>query len=169
MNFYSVIFWHYFFHLANYFKVLCYGKWYTIITLCNRAIKKKMFVQGKRWSITGSSDPDRHYMDSVFQRNHWVHDMMIIIHKMAKAQSGNLSNMHIFDQSLVPLCYARARNQTCNILNARLDTLPTTLTHISLASFLWDIGKQNSPRRDAAKRSIPSGTTLFAYMIFIKK
>ena len=31
------------------------------------------------------------------------------------------------------------------------------LTHISLASFLWDIGKQNSPRCDAAKRGAPSG------------
>ena len=30
------------------------------------------------------------------------------------------------------------------------------LTHISLASFLWDIGKQNSPRCDAAKCGIPS-------------
>ena len=26
------------------------------------------------------------------------------------------------------------------------------LTHISLASFLWDIGKQNSPRCDALER-----------------
>ena len=36
------------------------------------------------------------------------------------------------------------------------------LTHISLASFLWDIGKQNSPRCDAAKRGVPSGASLFA-------
>ena len=26
------------------------------------------------------------------------------------------------------------------------------LTHLSLASFLWDIGKQHSPRCDAAER-----------------
>ena len=43
------------------------------------------------------------------------------------------------------------------------------LTHISLASFLWDIGKHNNPRCDAAKRGIPSGAILFAYTIFIKK
>ena len=43
------------------------------------------------------------------------------------------------------------------------------LTHISLASFLWDIGKQNSPRCDAEKRGVPSGAILFAYMIFIEK
>ena len=32
----------------------------------------------------------------------------------------------------------------------------------SLASFLWDICKQNSPRSDAAKRGVPSGVILFA-------
>ena len=42
-------------------------------------------------------------------------------------------------------------------------------THISLASLLWDIGKQNSPRCDAAERGVPSGTILFAKRIFIKK
>ena len=31
------------------------------------------------------------------------------------------------------------------------------LTHLSLASLLWDIGKQNSPKCDAAKRGVPSG------------
>ena len=36
------------------------------------------------------------------------------------------------------------------------------LAHISLASFLWDIGKQNSPRCEAAKRGLPSGAILFA-------
>ena len=36
------------------------------------------------------------------------------------------------------------------------------LTSISLASFLWDIGKQNSPRFDASKHGVPSGTILFA-------
>ena len=44
-----------------------------------------------------------------------------------------------------------------------------TLTHISLASFSWDIGKQNSPRCDAAKRGIPSGAILFADMNLIEK
>ena len=36
------------------------------------------------------------------------------------------------------------------------------LTHFSLASLLWDIGKQNSPRCDAAERGVPSGAILFA-------
>ena len=35
-------------------------------------------------------------------------------------------------------------------------------------SFLWDIGKQNSPSSEAAKR-IPSGAILFPYMNFIEK
>ena len=38
------------------------------------------------------------------------------------------------------------------------------LTHLSLASLLWDIGKQNSPRCDAA-----SGAILFAWRNFIEK
>ena len=37
------------------------------------------------------------------------------------------------------------------------------------ASFLWDIGKQNSPRCDAAKHGVPSGTILFAHRNFIEK
>ena len=37
--------------------------------------------------------------------------------------------------------------------------------YISLASFLWDIGKHISPRCNAAKRGIPSWAVLFAYMI----
>ena len=36
------------------------------------------------------------------------------------------------------------------------------LTHISLASFLWDIGNKKSPRCDAAQRGVPSGVILFA-------
>ena len=43
------------------------------------------------------------------------------------------------------------------------------LTHISLASILYDIGKQNSPRCDAAKSGVPSGAILFPYMMFIEK
>ena len=42
------------------------------------------------------------------------------------------------------------------------------LTPISLASFLWEIGKQNSPRLDAAKCSLPFGAILFAE-IFIEE
>ena len=44
-----------------------------------------------------------------------------------------------------------------------------TLTHLSLASFLWDIGKQNSPRCDAAERGVPSVSTLFARRNVIEK
>ena len=42
------------------------------------------------------------------------------------------------------------------------------LTHLRLASLLWDIGKQHSPRCDAAERGVPSGAILFAKRIFIK-
>ena len=36
------------------------------------------------------------------------------------------------------------------------------LTHLSLDFFLWDIGKQHSPRCDAAERGVPFGAILFA-------
>ena len=42
------------------------------------------------------------------------------------------------------------------------------LTHLSLVSLLWDIGKQNSLRCNAAERGVPSGAILFAKRIFIK-
>ena len=42
------------------------------------------------------------------------------------------------------------------------------LTHISLVSLLWDIGKQNSPRCEAAERGVPSEAILFAERIFIE-
>ena len=43
------------------------------------------------------------------------------------------------------------------------------LTHLSLASLLWDIGKQHSTRCDAAERGVPSGAILFAWRNFIEK
>ena len=43
------------------------------------------------------------------------------------------------------------------------------LTHISLASLLWDIGKQHSPICDTAERSVPSEAILFAKRTFIKQ
>ena len=43
------------------------------------------------------------------------------------------------------------------------------LTHVCLASFLWDIGKQNIFKCDVAKCGVPSGTILFAFMYFIEK
>ena len=48
-------------------------------------------------------------------------------------------------------------------------TITKDLTHISLASLLWDIGKQNSPRCDAAERGVPSRAILFAWRNFIEK
>ena len=41
-------------------------------------------------------------------------------------------------------------------------TLMKSLTHLSLASLLWDIGKQNSPTCDATEFGVPSGAILFA-------
>ena len=35
------------------------------------------------------------------------------------------------------------------------------LTHLSLVSLVWGIGKQNSPRYDAAERGVPSGAIQF--------
>ena len=44
----------------------------------------------------------------------------------------------------------------------------TWLTHISRASLLWDIGKQYSPRCDAAERGVPSGAILFVQRNFFE-
>ena len=51
----------------------------------------------------------------------------------------------------------------------RKQTYLKILTLISLPSFLWDIGKQYSPRCDATECHVPSGAILFAYKIFIEK
>ena len=52
---------------------------------------------------------------------------------------------------------------------AHVIILTRTLTHLSLASLLWDIGKQNSPRWDAAERGVPSGAILFAQKNFFEQ
>ena len=44
-----------------------------------------------------------------------------------------------------------------------------SLTHFSLASLLWDMGKQHSPRCYAAERGVPSGAILFAWRNFIEQ
>ena len=44
-----------------------------------------------------------------------------------------------------------------------------TLNPYKPCNLLRDKGKQNSPRCDAAKRGVPSGAILFAYMLFIEK
>ena len=47
-------------------------------------------------------------------------------------------------------------------VGAMLIVIIQRLTHLSLASLLLDIGKQNSPRCDAAERGVPSGAIMFA-------
>ena len=42
------------------------------------------------------------------------------------------------------------------------------LTHLSLVSLLWDVGKHHSPRCDAAECGVPSGAILFAQRNFIE-
>ena len=42
------------------------------------------------------------------------------------------------------------------------------LTHLSLLSFMWDIGKKDSPRCDAAEHGVSSGAILFAQRNFDK-
>ena len=49
-----------------------------------------------------------------------------------------------------------------NYLYQKYITMRYVLSHLRLASFLWDIGKQYSPRCDAAERGVPSGANLFA-------
>ena len=48
-------------------------------------------------------------------------------------------------------------------------TIYWVLTHLSLASLLWDIGKQYSPRCDASECGVLSGAILFAYRNFVEK
>ena len=50
----------------------------------------------------------------------------------------------------------------------KLGNSQNNLSHLSLASFLGDIGKQYSPRYDSAEWGVPSLATLFAKRIFIK-
>ena len=56
-----------------------------------------------------------------------------------------------------------------NRINRGVLIISNHLTHLSLASLLWDIGKQHSPRCDAAERGVPSGAILFAYRNFFEK
>ena len=58
---------------------------------------------------------------------------------------------------IAPMCF---RNDSHRSLQIHVCGL--CFTHMSLASLLWDIGKQNSPRCDAAERGVPSGAILFA-------
>ena len=55
------------------------------------------------------------------------------------------------------------------LCNRAKGIMPKKLTHLSLASHLWDIGKQHSPRCDAAECGVPSGAILFAWRNFMEK
>ena len=95
-----------------------------------------------------------------------------IVYEMSVLGSGYIQNVK-FDKRRTVLVGRRSR---CQHFISQPITLPTSgilysviLTHLSLASFMWDIGKQNSPRCDAAERGVPSGAILFAYRIFIEK
>ena len=56
-------------------------------------------------------------------------------------------------------------DQTFTLDNVVVKThkLVCNLNHISLVSFLWDIGKQCRPRSGATERGVWSGSPLFAY------
>ena len=54
-------------------------------------------------------------------------------------------------------------------MHSSTNYISAMLTDISLASFFWGKGKQNSPKYDNVKHSLPSGAILFAYKIFIEK
>ena len=85
-----------------------------------------------------------------------------IIKWMATLRNGPLAN-----KSLMVALITLSRKMT-GYLNRILHSVnwlflgPVELTHLSLASLLWDIGKQNSPRWDTAERGVPSGAILFA-------
>ena len=49
--------------------------------------------------------------------------------------------------------------KVCGLVPRRVGI--TFLTHLSLASLLWDIGKQNSPRCDAAEHFKPVNDLVF--------
>ena len=48
------------------------------------------------------------------------------------------------------------------------ERLTLCLTHIRLVPFLLDTGKEKSPRCDAAKRGVYSGSILFPYIFLIE-
>ena len=72
-------------------------------------------------------------------------------------------------KKLVSACSCLCLSVLASIRSYKLWSTDSSLTHISLVSFLWDICKQNSPRCDAAFCGVPSGAILFAFMNFIEK
>ena len=53
--------------------------------------------------------------------------------------------------------------KVCGLVPRRVGI--TFLTHLSLASLLWDIGKQNSPRCDAAEHFKPVNDHVFIILM----
>ena len=56
----------------------------------------------------------------------------------------------------------------CLSMFQKLDARLILVNPYKPGDLLWDIGKQNSPRCDAAKRGVASGAILFVHMIFIE-
>ena len=70
-----------------------------------------------------------------------------------------------FELQLIQIMDLSEKDQVFKV-NVWTNYVSFSLTHISLASFLWDIGKQCKTRQDAAKCGVWSGSPLFAYMRF---
>ena len=60
------------------------------------------------------------------------------------------------EKSMYMLLYTEKGGRRLSHKNLKMHSKPT-LTHLSLAPLLWDKGKQNRPRCDAAERGVPSG------------
>ena len=74
-----------------------------------------------------------------------------------------LSSCAVYGEGDLHFGFAYAKSRFCNNAAQLIFACAALhLTNISLSSFLWDIGKQKSPRCDAAKRGVPSGAILFA-------
>ena len=72
--------------------------------------------------------------------------------------------MHEFSDESIDMC------KFITFVHELLDiSMDMELTHLRLVSLLWDIGKQHSPRCDAAERGVPSGAILFAWRNFIER
>ena len=80
----------------------------------------------------------------------------------------NYTNQNVFFLFLNPNVFMSEEHSTrsCSV---RIITVCTSLTRISLTSLLWDIGKQYSPRCDAAERGVLSWAILFAQRNFLEK
>ena len=104
--------------------------------------------------------------------------MTIAVYGDVKHQIKQTNKLSLHQLILVLRCYqdrymhlARSRIEDVPLQYAtiRFKLLVGILTHISLESFLWDVGKQNSPRCEVPKLSVTSGTFLFAFINSIEK